>query len=87
MSADYIIKQMKRNENRDNNVDAARGCMVLIIIIMFTMIPIIGWFLNVYKLCCCDFKEPYKAEIIRVLGVVTPISTVTGFLGKDIIGK
>ncbi len=44
-----------------------------------------GWVKNLIKLSDCDFKEPYKAEIIRTVGVfVPPIGVVTGYinLGK-----
>jgi hypothetical protein len=40
----------------------------------------LGWVLNVYKFFSCDFEAPYKAEIIYGIGIVTPISGITGYL-------
>jgi hypothetical protein len=41
--------------------------------------------LNIYKLTQCDFEAPYKAEIIRGIGVfpVVPIGIVAGYLHID----
>lgn len=40
----------------------------------------IGWIKNAIDLVKCDFKAPYKAEIIRGIGLVTPISAITGYM-------
>lgn len=51
---------------------------IILIISMF------GWGLNILQLINLDFKAPYKAEVIRTLGVVTPLGFVTGYLNiKD----
>lgn len=48
------------------------------------IISVIGWGINLLQLINLDFKAPYKAEVIRTLGVVTPIGLVTGYLNiKD----
>lgn len=40
-----------------------------------------GWLMNVYKLTECDFNAPYKAEIIRIVGVaVPPVGVVVGWM-------
>jgi len=40
----------------------------------------IGWVVNVVKLVQLDFQEPYKVEIIRGVGAVTPIGGIVGFI-------
>ncbi len=59
-------------------------CGVLLVI----CIPIAcftGIGLNIYKLTQCDFKAPYKAEIIRGIGVfpAVPLGIVAGYLHID----
>jgi|WetSurSiteA1Bulk_404760.scaffolds.fasta_scaffold57586_2 hypothetical protein len=52
----------------------------MLVILLFWAIAGIGWILNIVKLVKCDFKAPYKAEFIRVVGVVSPISIITGYM-------
>ena len=33
----------------------------------------VGYVANIVKLCGCDFQAPYKAEVIRGVGVVVPV--------------
>lgn len=44
-----------------------------------------GWVNNLVQLLRCDFASPYKAEILRTVGVfVPPIGMVEGYLSiKD----
>lgn len=61
------------------------GCTVIELLICIAMILAVlilplGWGLNLYKLCGLDFKAPYKAEAIRVIGVFTPIGGIVGYL-------
>ena len=37
------------------------------------------WVANIYHLTTCDFKAPYKCEIIHGVGVVTPTYWITGW--------
>ena len=59
--------------------------LVFTLMLLFLLgVGSLGWILNVIKFCKCDFKAPYKAEVIHAIGVVTPICIVTGYidLGK-----
>ena len=63
----------------------SRGFSIIKLVIAIVMIVGgIGYVLNIVKLCKCDFKPSYKAEIVHGLGVVTGIGVVTGYinLGK-----
>ena len=45
------------------------------------LIGCVGWCMNVYKFCKCDFDAPYKAEIIRGVGIaVAPMGAITGYI-------
>lgn len=38
--------------------------------ILLIIIICVGlWIMNIVKFCQCDFKEPYKTEIIRGIGI------------------
>jgi len=49
---------------------------VWLIIILGT----IGWVMNAIKLAKLDFEEPYKAEIIRGIGLVLIVGAFTGYI-------
>lgn len=56
---------------------------ILGIILIFAVSS--SWVLNIVKLVECDFEAPYKAEIIRSIGVPVPIvGVVVGYMD---IGK
>ena len=53
----------------------------LILVALSVVIAIPGWIMNAIKLTRCDFKEPYKAEIIRTVCIfVEPLGGVVGFM-------
>lgn len=40
-----------------------------------------GYLLNIYKLTQCDFEPKYKAETIRICGVLfPPLGVFTGYM-------
>ncbi len=69
---------------------ARKGFTLIEMLIVYAIIVLpclIGWTLNVVKLCRCDFKPSYRSEVIRGLGVVVPpIGAITGWMKiKDIV--
>ncbi len=48
---------------------------ITLIVIIFT-----GWASNLYKLTQCDFKAPFKAEVIHAVGVVPIVGAFTGWM-------
>ncbi len=54
--------------------------VIFIAIVMIMVFGVIGWFMNLVKLVRLDFKEPYKAEIIRGIGLVPVVGAVTGYI-------
>ncbi len=45
--------------------------------ISFIVAMPLGYFMGIYKLACCDFKEPYKAEILYLVGIPTGLNCVS----------
>ena len=41
---------------------------------------IIGWVLNFVAFANLDFKSPYKAEVFRGAGVLSPLGCFLGFI-------
>jgi len=39
---------------------------------------IVGYVKNIVKLTKCDFKEPYKAEVIHIVGAVSGVGSILG---------
>lgn len=55
----------------------------LIVIALYVMViaaGVVGWGMNLYKLTKLDFKSPYKAEIIRGIGLFPIVGAVTGYI-------
>lgn len=49
---------------------------VLILILLVAT----GWCMNLYKLVKTDFEAPYKAEAIRLVGLVPPVGAIVGWI-------
>lgn len=58
--------------------------IIITVIVIFILTGFTGWVKNVVKLSECDFKYPYKAEVIHSLGLFPPIGAITGYLN---VGK
>lgn len=53
----------------------------LLIGVTIVIIGAVGWIANIYKLTKCDFKESYKSEILRGVGIlVFPVGALFGYL-------
>jgi len=48
--------------------------------IIIVIVAINGWGMNLYKLCKTDFESPYKAEVIRTIGLTPPIGAIIGYI-------
>lgn len=53
--------------------------------IAFLIACFVGYGKNIYKFTKCDFEEPYKAEVMRGLGVLplVPVGVIVGYLEID----
>lgn len=55
--------------------DQPIGCLIFIIA-LWIYVPV-AWVVNLVKLLSCDFAEPYKDEIIHLIGLVPGASMIT----------
>lgn len=54
---------------------------LVIVYIIVASFALVGWVKNIVKFVNLDFKESYKTEIIRGIGIVAPpIGAVIGYL-------
>ena len=56
---------------------------IIAIQIIITVLALAGWIQGIVKLCKCDFKAPYKAEILYGIGTLTATGAVIGWLNID----
>lgn len=53
-------------------------------IILLVALAGVGWCMNVWKLCHDDFASPYKAEVVRTIGIfIPPVGSITGYVAFD----
>ena len=54
---------------------------IILIYAVIILGAVTGWGKNVYELTQLDFKEPFKAEVIRSIGVpVFPMGAIIGYI-------
>ena len=52
-----------------------------IIYVIVILLGIIGYGMNIVKLVKCDFKSPYRAEVIRTIGALTGVpGAIIGYI-------
>ncbi|MBT7930180.1 hypothetical protein HN682_09780 [Candidatus Peregrinibacteria bacterium] len=64
--------------------DEKAGVIGILMILCFGIAAACGWVMNIYKFAKCDFKAPYKAEIIR--GIALPCAPIGAIIGWIHIG-
>lgn len=56
----------------------------LLMISILIIVPLYGYINNVIQFVSCDFKEPYKAEVLRGVGIfMFPVGCVLGLIDID----
>ena len=55
------------------------GVLTVLSFAICTALPF-GYVNNIYKLTQCDFEKPYVEEVIRSVGVVTPLGGIVGWI-------
>lgn len=55
---------------------------IVLAVFMFLLIAsgVIGWGRNLVLLSQTDFKAPYKAEVIRMVGILPPVGAIIGWI-------
>ena len=55
-----------------------------LIVIAIYLLALIGYIRNIYLLSDCNFDKPFKAEVIRIVGIVVPpVGCITGYMNID----
>jgi len=54
--------------------------IIVVTAVIITLVAGTGWVKNIIKLSNCDFEEPYKAEVVYMIGIIPPVGMVTGWL-------
>ena len=63
------------------NINRSEDKMKTLIVPIIATIMMVGYISNIVKLISLDFKAPYKAEVIRLAGVlVPPVGVIVGYL-------
>ena len=57
-----------------------KGALLQWFLVAIFIIAGLGWCLNFVKFVKLDFRAPYKAEIIRGIGVFSPIGSIIGYI-------
>ena len=54
------------------------------VIIFIWIFCLFGYGMNIYKLAMSDFKEPYKEEVLRGVGIpLGPVGIILGYITFD----
>ena len=61
------------------NHEKVAGCS-LIFVVLIVLVCGSGWVVNCVKFARLDFEAPYKAEILRGIGIFPPIGAVMGWV-------
>lgn len=57
------------------------GIMVILVYLAILIGAGYGWINNIVEFASCDFESPYKAEIVRGVGIpIAPVGAVLGYL-------
>ena len=62
-------------KNKQKGFISLTGFVLIIYLVFLT-----GYVMNIVKFVRLDFKAPYKAEVIRGIGIVPPIGGVLGYI-------
>ena len=68
-------KEGKKMKNKKAQAEIF-GLFLIIIVVLGG----IGWVKNIIELTKCDFKSPYKAEVVRVVGLLPMVGAITGWI-------
>lgn len=59
------------------------GFLAFVAIVVIVIGGFVGWCKNAYRFTQLDFEAPYKAEVVRGIGLFTPIGPIAGYFYFD----
>lgn len=66
--------------------DSRKGQIALVFACVWLFVLIVGagtWLSNAWQLVQCDFKAPYKCEIVHGVGLIPPVHFITAWIGGE----
>lgn len=77
-----IEETMKGNRMYKKSSGQGTAIIVGVIVLSMTIASVVGYLLNLSALINnADFKQPYKTEVIRTLGVIIPpLGGIIGYM-------
>jgi hypothetical protein len=70
--------------SKNNEVSFGVGCATVIIVMFIALAGLFGWVKNIYRLAQTDFQAPYKAEVLRGIGIfVPPMGAIEGYINIE----
>lgn len=65
--------------NREESEMKNGFTLVELLWVIFILYMCVAWVTNLVRFCNLDFEESYKAEVLRGIGIATPLFLVTAF--------
>jgi len=66
-----------------SNFGVFGGLAAFVLVAAVIILGITGWVKNIIKLTETDFAAPYKAEVIRTVGLFPPVGAIVGWIDID----
>ena len=63
------------------------GIISIVVGLCLSLAAAVGYVSNIVKLTQCDFKESYKCEVLRVVGLVPPVGVIMGYISNEKLGE
>lgn len=60
-----------------------RGWGFILMYFLVIVFCVSAYITNIVKLVHCDFQAPYKAEVVRVVGLFPVVGFIVGFMDID----
>lgn len=79
MKVNFNLVWLNSQQTGTNNMNFK----IIVIAIVLPLVMVTGWVKNLVSLTECDFMPPYKAEVIRTVGLIPPIGAIVGYLSIE----
>lgn len=78
-----VARLPERREMKKDDKALALALTPFAILLIVGVLCLTGWVKNIVKLAHCDFKAPYKAEVVHAVGLLPPVGVITGWINID----
>jgi len=70
---------LKSKKNKLSNKIYRLSGLSCVVVLLFLILGTIGYILNIYKMCKCNFNPIGKAEVLYTVGTFTGTGSVIGW--------